>query len=86
MNYNFVKEALHVQYMNKANNNTRTTHLIKIYVDHSLNLNHNITPRITLTTISLLRSEDIIIYDERKQILLKTQEQKLNLIVTIALL
>jgi uncharacterized membrane protein (GlpM family) len=40
LNYNSVKEALHAQYMNKANNNTRTTHLIKIYVDHSLNLNH----------------------------------------------
>jgi hypothetical protein len=40
------------------------------------NLNHDITPRITLTTISLMRSEDIIIYDERKQIVLKTQEKK----------
>ena len=31
-----------------------------------------------------MRSEDIIIYDERKQIVLKTQEKKVNLLVTIA--
>jgi len=43
----------------------------------SQNLNHDITPRITLTTISLMRSEDIIIYDEREKTnITKTQEQK----------
>jgi hypothetical protein len=35
LNYNSVKEALHAQYMNKANNNAQYT-LPEIYVDHSL--------------------------------------------------